>query len=158
MVLGIGGLVGYSSDDRGFMNMTKHKLENYGDVEVKFVNGTDFTYPTRGGIGGIIGVIGENVSISNVTCRCNVVALGLTGRAGFITGQAHLDTRKATNCQVGGSISFSEEATEDSDGNSVMMPTSIVLDESNYCDYLYSAPISKAVAEADKITLLPQAE
>lgn len=158
MVLGIGGLVGFSSDDRGNLNLTKLKLENYGDVEVKFVNGSNFTYPTRGGIGGIIGVIGENVSISNVTCRCNVVALGLTGRAGLITGQSHRDTRKATNCQLGGSISFSEEATENIDGNTIMKPVTNVLDELNYCDYLYSAPINKAVAEADKITLLPQAE
>ena len=100
-------------------------------------------------IGGLAGLLGTPGAISNALCDCNITAIGLTGRVGFVTGGAYSDTSKATNCQVRGVISVEEKDSEDADGNSIKEPVLVTLGESNYFDYLYRDPIEKSVAEAD---------
>ena len=148
-LLVVGGFVGFTADNTGLLNMSNLKIENKGDVTVRFVNGTNFTYPTKGGIGGLAGLLGTPGAISNALCDCNITAIGLTGRVGFVTGGAYSDTSKATNCQVRGVISVEEKDSEDADGNSIKEPVLVTLGESNYFDYLYRDPIEKSVAEAD---------
>ena len=135
----IGGLIGYTTPSTGWLNGNKLKVHNSGDVEVKFINSTDFTYPTIGGIGGIIGIMGSPGTITNASCNCKITAVDLQGRVGFFTGAAYDAAAKITNCKVAGTyvVELDEE-------DEIEKP--IELDESNYFNYLYRQPISQSEA------------
>ena len=141
----IGGFIGYTTPSTGWLNTKNLKLHNCGDIEVKFVNGTDFTNPTLGGIGGIIGYIGSPGYISNASCNCKVIAVGLTGRVGIFAGSAYDVATSVVNCKVAGA--FVVELDEEDETEK-----SITLDESNFANYLYCKPIDKEIAEAAGLT------
>ena len=137
----IGGFIGYTTPTTGTLGVKNLKIHNCGDVEVKFVNGTNFTYPTSGGIGGIIGIIGNPGTLNGASCNCKITAVDLKGRVGFISGSAFSETLNITNCKVAGAYIVERDEADETE-------KPITLTESNYHNYLFSQPIDKSVAEA----------
>ena len=108
-------------------------------------------------IGGIVGETGAS-PIANATVNCTITAIGTgsKGNIGMIFGQSRTDVRKATNCQVAGSIDKGVKKTVVHPVTKVETTTwvsdSKTLNASNFHNYIYSAAVDASVATGDGCT------
>ena len=150
----IGGLVGYTPPTTGLLNPNNLKIYNSGNVKVEFLNKTTFTYPEKGGIGGLVGLIGAPGAVKNAICNCEIEAIGLDSRTGFITGSAYDATTSVTNCQVAGCFITGYKEVVDEQADEVnYIPIKLILTSANLHDYIYSSAVTAEQVATDNITL-----
>ena len=137
----VGGCIGIST-----VAVANIPYANYGNITCK---GT-YDKSQANGIGGIVGSLNSGkTTLDNGTCYCNIDAAGFEC-VGFGTGYARTDTHKMTNCKFGGTLVTVVKDNEDETETVNETP----LSADNYFDYIYSAPIDKATAEADGCSFL----
>ena len=123
-------------------------------MKVEFVNNTTFTYPVKGSIGGLVGIIGAPGVVKNAICNCKIEAIGLDSRTGFITGSAYDATTSVTNCQVaGGFITGYKEVIDEQADEVNYIPIERLLTSANLHDYIYSSAVTAEQVATDNITL-----
>lgn len=135
-ILNVGGIGGSVAGTATCTYDFKAPILNTGDIL--------YTNVTIGNLekSHIGGVFGETtVPISNVSAICDIKAIGIPMK-GMIMGIPYAEATKVTNFTVGGSI-ITDYNVEDE------VYTVTHLDQSNYFNYIYSAPIEQSVAEAD---------
>ena len=137
----VGGCIGIST-----VAVEKIPYANYGNITCK---GT-YDKSQANGIGGIVGSLNSGkTTLDNGTCYCNIDTAGFEC-VGFGTGYARTDTHKMTNCKFGGALVSVER--DDEDETETIKATTLTAD--NYFNYIYSAAIDKATAEADGCSFL----
>ena len=108
--------------------------------------------------GGIVGL--ARTSYDNAQHYGNITAIGLQGYVGAIYGIARdvtsADTNaKCVNSKVGGKILWESKYVADEEtGENTFVETPGNLDASNWFKHIYSAEVTKAVAEGDGCELL----
>ena len=137
----VGGCIGIST-----VAVANIPYANYGNITCK----GSYDAAQANGIGGIVGSLNSGkTTLDNGTCYCNIDAAGFEC-VGFGTGYARTDTHKMTNCKFGGALVSVE--LDEADETEKIKETTLTAD--NYFNYIYSAAIDKATAEADGCSFL----
>ena len=162
----IAGIVAFSNVST---NTTDIKgCVNVGDIEVNLDPRFTAVY-----IAGIVGYHGRGPKISDCQQFSTIKAMGWGNRIGGITGRVRTEYSEtettdedgkvtitknyeiiAKNCQIGGTLIFSETTKEEEDANGgdpvmVTTPDYTHITAENWHEYLYFDPIERSVAEAD---------
>ena len=137
----VGGCLGIST-----VAVANIPYANYGNITCR---GT-YDATQANGIGGIVGSLNSGkTTLDNGTCYCDIDAAGFEC-VGFGTGYARTETHKMTNCKFGGVLVRTE--IDEADESVKVERTPLTAD--NYFNYIYSAPIDNATAEADVCSFL----
>lgn len=131
--IAIGGAIGASGQN---ILADKCQFVNKGDIVI------DST-PIEGQTVNIGGVIGSNTAqFINGTANCSIKAIGFTN-VGMVMGSPRVETVTETattyvrvlNCKLAGKIATA--GRESADGGSELVPDWIVIDATNFVDYIY---------------------
>ena len=123
---GVVGMIVHSKNCTGYENAV-----NTGNItligEISGTTGESY-------IGGLYGYTEE--PIVNAQCYCNIVAPGIAN-TGMVMGVPRAEATLAKNCKLGGTIAFTSKETEDSMGETQVVPIVETITEENYFNYIY---------------------
>ncbi|MBO7220086.1 MAG: hypothetical protein J6V21_02720 [Alistipes sp.] len=150
----IGGIVArHKKDAIGDYMPAAENLTYVNEGNIEFAPADNATYAPY--IGGVIGHAdatgGVHTGFSNAIVNCDIKAWGATN-VGMIFGQTRNDSRKATNCQVAGSIDkgyYGDIVDEFGTEKTGWTADVVDISATNFFNYIYSTAVTEDVAKGD---------